>query len=158
MNKNQLLLSILILFLTTHLITVNHLATATQGNISNNLKEYLKTYNISFLIKADLNNDGKEEKVTIYRQWDGENPDWSDDQWFILLISDYKGNVLYMKDVSYFQEVGSFLVEDRDGDGLKEIIVSLDQAECWDAKTQIYGWKDDGYELIPSVAVETGGV
>ena len=157
MNKKQLLLPTLILFLITHLITAGHLADATQGNVGNNLREYLKSYNISFLIKADLNNDGKDERVTIFRQWDGEGW-WSDDQWFVLCIFDDENNVLFMKDVSYFQEVGSFSVEDRDRDGLKEIIVSLDQAECWEAKTQIYGWKDDGYELVSSVVVETEGV
>ncbi len=158
MNKKQLPLLILALFSTIHLITASHLADATQGNIGNNLEEYLKTYNISFLVRADLNNDGKEERITIYRQWDGENPNWSDDQWYILCIFDDEGNVLYMKDVSYFQEVGSFIVKDQDGDGLKEVIISLEQVQCWDAKTQTYQWKDDGYELVPSAAVETEGV
>ena len=148
MKKIRLLLLILTLFLITYLICGGYLANASTGKTNNSLKEYLKTYNISFLIKADLNNDGTEEKITIYRQWDGEDPSWSDDQWYILLISDHKGNVLYMKDVSYFQEVGHFAVKDRDGDGLKEIVVSLDQAECWDAKTQIYGWEIDSYKLI----------
>lgn len=157
MNRKQLFLSTLILLLTIHLINARFLASATQETIDNSLEEYIKTYNISFLIKADLNNDGKEERITIFRQWDGEGY-WSDDQWYIFCIFDDENNVLFMKDVSYFQEVGSFSVEDRDRDGLKEIIVSLDQAECWEAKTQIYGWKDDGYELVSSVVVETEGV
>lgn len=144
----------LILFLTTHLINAGYLADATPEMVNNSLEEYLKTYDISFLVKADLNGDSIEERIAIYRQWDGENPNWSDDQWYILCIFDDEGNVLYMKDVSYFQEVGSFSVKDRDGDGLKEVIVSLDQAECWDSKTQIYGWKDSLYKLISSVATD----
>lgn len=147
MNKKQLPLLILILFLVIHLINAGYLANATQRSISNNLKEYLKTYDISFLVKADLNNDGKEERVTIFRQWDGEGY-WSDDQWYILCIFDEESNVLYMKDVSYFQEVGSFSVKDSDGDGLKEVIVLLDQTECWKAKTQVYGWRDGGFVKI----------
>ncbi len=142
MNKKQLLLRVLILPLVIYLINIGHSANATRGSIKNSLEEYLSTYDISFLIKADLNNDGKEEKITIYRQWDGEGW-WSDDQWYIICIFDEKGDILYKRDISYFQEVGSFSVKDNDGDGLKEIILFLDQAECWDAKTQIYGWEAD---------------
>ncbi|MDP8230027.1 MAG: hypothetical protein P9L93_02870 [Candidatus Gorgyraea atricola] len=148
MNRKNIPRLFLILSLAAYLINPGHLARATYEKTGNYLEEYLSTYNISFLINADLNNDGKEEKVTIYRQWDGENPDWSDDQWYILLISDHKGNVLYMKDISYFQEVGSFAVKDRDGDGLKEIIISLNANEHWSPKTYTYGWKGDGYEVV----------
>ena len=81
------------------------------------LKEYLSTYDISFLIRSDLNNDGKEEKVTLYRQWDGEDPGWSDDQWYIICI----------------------------------FIVSLEQAQCWDAQTQVYGWKEGSYRFMGEV-------
>ncbi|MFC1621261.1 hypothetical protein ACFL2G_03045 [Candidatus Omnitrophota bacterium] len=139
MNKKLFLVPIFILFST------GHLAHAYPEKISNNLKEYLKTYDITFMINADLNNNGKQEKITLYRQWDGEDPEYSDDQWHVLCIFDDKGNTLYMKDVSYFQEVTSLSVKDNDGDGLKEIIVSLEQAECWDAKTQVYGWREGSY-------------
>ena len=145
---NKRLLIIFTFFVVTYLINPGHSASATKGDINNNLKEYLSAYDITFLIKADLNNDGKEEKVTIYRQWDEENPDYSDDQWHILCIFDNKGNILYMKDVSYFQEVTSFSVKDRDNDGLKEVIVSLEAAQCWDAKTQVYGWEGDSYRFM----------
>ena len=147
-KKIRLLLLILTLFLITYLIYGGYLANASMdGGINNSLKEYLKTYDISFLIKTDLNNDGREEKVTIYRQWDGEGW-WSDDQWYIICIFDEDGDILYKRDVSYFQEVSSFAVKDSDGDGLKEIILSLDPAECWDAKTQIYGWEKGSYKFI----------
>lgn len=87
------------------------------------------------------------KKKSLYRQWDGEDW-WSDDQWYIICIFDENGDILYKRDVSYFQEVGSFAVRDKDGDGLKEVIISLEEAECWDAKTQIYGWKEDSYKFI----------
>ncbi|MBU0477776.1 hypothetical protein KKC91_04325 [bacterium] len=137
---------IILAFLVTFFpVYINISAFATE--IQANDLEHLKPYDISFLIRADLNNDAKEEKVTIFRQWDGEGW-WSDDQWYIICIFDENGDILYKKDVSYFQEVGSFAVKDRDGDGLKEVIVSLEQAQCWDAKTQIYGWKEDSYNKI----------
>ncbi len=148
MNRKNLFLRILILFMIVCLVSSGHLAGASIGKVNNNLEEYLRAYDIPFLIKADLNNDGREEKIAIYRQWDGEDPDWSDDQWYILLISDYRGGVLYMKDISYFQEVGSFAVKDRDNDGLKEIVVSLEAAQCWDARIQVYGWGGDSYRLM----------
>lgn len=148
MSNIKLSISLLMLFLIVYLTSAGYLADASPGKIKNNLKEYLSTYNISFLIKADLNNDGKEEKITIYRQWDGEDPSWSDDQWYIICIFDEAGNLLYKRDISYFQEVVSFAVRDKDGDGFKEVIISLEEAQCWDARTQIYGWKEDSYRFI----------
>ena len=53
-----------------------------------------------------------------------------------------------MKDVSYFQEVISFNVKDRDNDGLKEVIVSLEAAQCWVAKTQVYSWEEGEYKIL----------
>ncbi|MBU4467307.1 MAG: hypothetical protein KKC39_00990 [Candidatus Omnitrophica bacterium] len=150
MNRKQLLLSILALFLTAYLINNRYLANAMQGSIRDSYEEYFKTYDISFVVKADLNNDGKEEKVTIFRQWDGEDW-WSDDMWYVICIFDDKHNVLYKSDVSYFQEVNSFSVKDTDGDGLKEVIVTLDPTKYWDAEKQIYGWKDNNYRLIEQV-------
>ena len=153
MSNMKLSTSLLILFLVVHLINVGYLADASIGKINNDLKEYLSTYDISFLIRADLNNDGKEEKVTIYRQWDGEG--WySDDQWYIICIFDEAGNILLKKDISYFQEVGDFVVKDTNGDGLKEVIVSLEGAHCWDAKTQVYGWNRGSYKLIEEPRVK----
>ena len=153
MSNMKLSTSLLILFLVVHLINVGYLADASIGKINNDLKEYLSTYDISFLIRADLNNDGKEEKVTIYRQWDGEG--WySDDQWYIICIFDEAGNILLKKDISYFQEVGDFVVKDTNGDGLKEVIVSLEGAQCWDAKTQVYGWNRGSYKLIEEPRVK----
>ena len=148
MNRKNLSLRILILFIMACLTSSGHLADASIEKVNNNLKDYLHAYDISFLIRADLDNDGMEEKIAIYRQWDGEDPDWSDDQWYILLISDHRGDILYMKDISYFQEVESFAVKDRDGDGLKEVIVSLEAAQCWDARTQVYGWKKGEYKIF----------
>ena len=146
MNKKNIPRLFLILSLAAYLLNPGHPASAIHEK-TGNCQEYLETYNISFLIRADLNNDGKEEKVTIYRQWDGE--DWySDDQWYILCIFDDKGNTLYMKDISYFQEVESFSVKDRDGDGLKEITVSLNANEHWTPKTYTYGWRGAGYEVV----------
>ena len=49
---------------------------------------------------------------------------------------------------SYFQEVESFSVKDRDGDGLKEITVSLNANEHWTPKTYTYGWRGAGYEVV----------
>ena len=147
MSNIKLSISLLILFLVVHLINVGYLADASIGKNHNDLKRHLSTYDISFLIKADLNNDGKEEKVTIYRQWDGEG--WySDDQWYIICIFDENGDIVYKRDVSYFQDVGHFAVKDIDGDGLKEVIVKLDQAQCWEAKIQTYGWERGSYKLI----------
>lgn len=48
MNKKQLLLPILILFLISHSTTTEYLANATQGKIGNNPKEDPKAYGISF--------------------------------------------------------------------------------------------------------------
>jgi len=145
---NKRLLIIFTFFVVTYLINPGHSASATKGDINNNLKEYLSAYDITFLITADLNNDGKEEKVTIYRQWDEENPDHSDDQWHILCIFDDKGNVLHMTDISYFQEVISFAVKDNNKDGLKEVIIKLEETQCWDAKTQVYGWEKGSYGFV----------
>lgn len=146
MSKKNIPRLVLFLSLAACLVNPRHPARAAHENTVNDWK-HLETYDISFLIRADLNNDGREEKVTIYRQWDGEG--WySDDQWYIICIFDEAGNLLYKKDISYFQEVGSFAVKDRDGDGLKEVIVSLEKARCWDAKTQIYGWKEDSYRFM----------
>lgn len=109
--------------------------------------EDLKTYNISFLIRADLNNDGREEKATIYRQWDNEG--WySDDVWYVICIFDEAYNIVYKSDVSHFQEVESFSVRDTDGDGLKELIVSLNANKHWSPKTYTYGWRGDGYGVV----------
>ena len=128
-------------------ISLHTTADASPESVKSELEEYLRTYDIPFLIRADLNSDNKDEKITIYRQWDGEGW-WSDDQWYIICIFDEAGNVLYKRDVSYFQEVEGFAVKDTDGDGFKEIIISLGQAQYWDARTQIYGWKEDSYKLM----------
>lgn len=109
--------------------------------------EDLKTYNISFFIKADLNNDGIEERATIYRQWDGEG--WySDDVWYVISIFDEDYHLLYKSDVSHFHEVDSFSVRDTDGDGLKELIVSLNASQHFLPKTYTYGWRGDGYGVV----------
>lgn len=153
MSRKDLFSRILILFIATCLISSGHLAGAIPGKADNDLKRYLSTYDISFLIRADLNNDSREEKITIYRQWDGEGW-WSDDQWHIICIFDENGNILYKKDVSYFQEVSSLVVKDRDSDGLKEVIISLEGAECWDAKTQVYGWQEGSYKFIGEESID----
>lgn len=148
MTVTRLIKALLVIFVflaTFFPVYINVSAFATKAQLT--AMEDLNTYHISFLIKADLNNDGRDEKITIYRQWDGEGW-WSDDQWYIICVFDENGDILYKRDVSYFQEVGSFAVKDKDGDGLKEVIVSLEEAQCWDAKTQLYGWKEDSYRFM----------
>ncbi|NQT75000.1 MAG: hypothetical protein HQ566_00600 [Candidatus Omnitrophica bacterium] len=145
MNKKQLSLLILTLFLTAYLINVGYMARATQEKLGPAAD--LKTYNIFFLIRADLNNDGREEKATIYRQWDNEG--WySDDVWYVICIFDEAYNIVYKSDVSHFQEVDAFSVRDTDGDGLKELIVSLNANKHWSPKTYTYGWRGDGYGVV----------
>jgi len=154
MNKFAFILIFLVVFFPIYInISAYTTADASPGNLKSDLEEYLRTYDIPFLVRTDLNNDTKDEKVTIYRQWDGEG--WySDDQWYIICIFDEAGNILLKKDISYFQEVTGFLVKDTNGDGFKEVIISLEGAQCWDAKTQVYGWDRGSYKLIEAPRVK----
>lgn len=146
MNKKQLLLLVLIVSLIAYLINSGYVSIANQEKISSDW-EHLETYHKSFSVKDDLNNDGQEEEIAIFRQWDGEG--WySDDSWYILRIIDKAQNIVYGKDVSYFQIVEGLSVIDVDGDGFKEILVLLNPTKYWDHKTCIYGWKDNKYGFI----------
>lgn len=141
----KFILIILIFFVAFFPVYINVSAFAAKADLG--AKEDLKTYDISFLIKADLNNDGREEKATIYRQWNGEG--WrSDDVWYVTCIFDEEYNIVYKSDISHFQEVKSLSARDRGGDGLKEIIVSPNVNNYWKEKTCTYGWRGNGHGVV----------
>ena len=69
---------------------------------------------------------------------------WGDDTGAVIRILDSNGEVAYLKDLPRYQPVGDVSIADIDQDGFEEIIVSMEEAEGFEAKTYIYGWRNDG--------------
>jgi len=153
------ILLIILIFLAAFLpiyLNVSAFATKTHNHSDERIPEaikidsweFLQTYNRSFSAKGDLNNDGEEEEVLVFRQWDGEGW-WSEDTWYVLCILDKNQNIIYGNEISYFQVVDGLLLGDVNGDGFKEIVVSLNPTRSWSPKTYTYGWRGGGYKRIP---------
>jgi len=108
--------------------------------------EYLKTCNRYFWGKGDLNNDGIEEEVGIFFQWDGEGW-WSDDLGYVICIFDQNQNILYGKEVVRYAHVTGLSIEDIDRDSLQEALVSYKYIESMPSNTglHIYGWNVKSY-------------
>ncbi|MFC1667155.1 hypothetical protein ACFL0P_04770 [Candidatus Omnitrophota bacterium] len=110
---------------------------------------YAKT---GYFYKIDLNADNEEEIVEVTEPHklftnlpEGE---WGDDTGAVIRILDRDSKVIYLRDLPRYQPVENIRIDDRDGDGLKEIIVLLGETEDKKAETRVYGWQDNEYKLI----------
>lgn len=148
MNKNQLTVAPLILFL---VIVSSVFAQSREKEYSaNSWWEYLKTCNRHFWAEGDLNSDGKEEQVGIFSQWEGEGW-WSEDTGYVICIFDNE-NILYGDAIAKFTTVKSLSIEDIDKDGLKDIVVSCEFIESFPEKEVTYIYKWNGKEYIKEKA------
>lgn len=109
-------------------------------------------YKVGYYYEVDLNNDGELEIVEVTEPYKffTNIPDsiWGDDTGAVIRILNSNGKILYLKDLDRFQPVENVLVKDTDGDGFKEIVISIAETEEMKAKTYVYGWKDDVYKII----------
>jgi len=144
MNKKQLISISLISFL---LIVSSVFAQPQEKEYSgNSWWEYLKTCNRRFWAAGDLNNDGKEEQVGIFSQWEGEGW-WSEDTGDVICIFDNQ-NILYGDEIARYSTVKNLSIKDIDVDGVKEAEVFCEFTEDFPEKNVTYVYKWDGKEYV----------
>ena len=107
---------------------------------------------VGYYYQVDLNNDGEEEIVEVAEPYKffTNVPDsvWGDDTGAVIRILNSNGDAVYLSDLPRYQPVLNVIIEDINGDNLKEIVIWVGETEDQDARVCTYWWKDKTYKLM----------
>lgn len=103
----------------------------------------------------DLNNDGQLESVKVITPYgfftNIPDSEWADDTGTTITIIDSKGKELFWSEVNRYQPIRNVAVEDLNKDGFLKIVISVGQAQEYEATTYTYGWEKEAYTLITEI-------
>lgn len=103
------------------------------------------------IVKTDLNNDGKDELIILYKMIDKEQKGFSEYNYFLNVFSweENKWNLIYDREYRSPGYVDPFYIDDLLNDGTKQIIVGMGIGASLGGGYSVVGWQGGTFrELV----------